>query len=321
MSTYSDSDSAKIAIITVHSLLTIVNIVGNSLVCVIIMKNTLMRTSINYLLMNLAIADMVVAIFFVPRHLLVHTFRHPEGVAGTLVCKLLTGGNLAWVGGTASIVTLIAIATERYFTVVYPLGNRSKLTNGRLKVIILSSWIIGVIFMSPTFVVKDFDKERGLCVPMWPEDWEGKTYSLLWLLLLAVFPVSLMTVLYCRVIYTLWFRRSNLNPRQQGVVRIRKRVTLIAITVSVIFGVCWLAQSISYVVMFHIRTHVFGNVSYVVCTTMIMVNSAINPFIYALLSQRFRKRIKAMISCSGICVGANCRLGISWPRRPRRMES
>ena len=108
---------------------------------------------------------------------------------------------------------------------------------------------------------------------------------------------------------------------QQGVVRIRKRVTLIAITVSVIFGVCWLAQSISYVVMFHIRTHVFGNVSYVVCTTMIMVNSAINPFIYALLSQRFRTRIKAMISCSGICVGANCRLGIPWPRRPRRMES
>ena len=43
MSTYSDSDSAKIAIITVHSLLTIVNIVGNSLVCVVIMKNTLMR--------------------------------------------------------------------------------------------------------------------------------------------------------------------------------------------------------------------------------------------------------------------------------------
>ncbi|XP_074607082.1 QRFP-like peptide receptor [Acropora palmata] len=314
MATYSDSDSAKIAIITVHSVLTIVNIVGNSLVCVVIMKNTLMRTSINYLLMNLAIADMVLAIFFVPRHLLVHTFRHPDGVAGTLVCKLLTGGNLAWVGGTASIVTLVAIATERYFTVVYPLGNRSTPTNGRLKVIILSSWIIGVIFMSPTFVVKDFDKERGLCVPMWPEDWEGKTYSLLWLLLLAVFPVSLMTVLYCRVIYTLWFQRSNLNLQQQGVVRIRKRVTLIALTVSVIFGVCWLAQSISYVVMFHIRTHVFGNVSYVVCTTMIMVNSAINPFIYALLSQRFRTRIKAMISCRGNCVGANCRLGIPWRR-------
>ena len=92
------------------------------------------RTSINYLLMNLAIADLVVAIFFIPRHILVHAFRHPDGVTGTLVCKLFTGGNLAWVGGTTSIVTLIAIATERYFTVVYPLGNKSNLTNGRLKV-------------------------------------------------------------------------------------------------------------------------------------------------------------------------------------------
>lgn len=88
----------------------------------------------NYLLMNLAIADMVVAIFFVPRHVLIHTFRHPDGMTGTLVCKLLTGGNLAWVGGTASIVTLVAIAIERYYTVLYPLGNKSWLTNGKLKV-------------------------------------------------------------------------------------------------------------------------------------------------------------------------------------------
>ncbi|XP_068728138.1 neuropeptide receptor 22-like [Montipora capricornis] len=305
MSTYSDFDSAKIAIITVHSILTIVNIVGNSLVCVVIMKYTRMRTSINCLLMNLAIADMVVAIFFVPRHIFVHTFSHPDGVTGMLVCKLLTGGNLAWVGGTASIVTLVVIAIERYFTVAYPLGNRRNLTNGKLKVIIPSSWIFGVIFMFPTFLVKEFDKERGLCVPMWPEGWTGITYSLLWLLVLAVLPVSLMTVLYCRVIYTLWFKRSELNLRQQGVVRIRKRVTLIAITVSVIFGVCWLAQSISYVLMFHIRTHVFGNVMYVVCTTMIMVNSAINPFIYALLSQRFRNRINEMMSSIVICV-RNC---------------
>ncbi|XP_068669948.1 neuropeptide Y receptor type 6-like isoform X1 [Montipora foliosa] len=318
MSTYSDFDSAKIAIITVHSVLTIVNIVGNSLVCVVIMKYKLMRTSINCLLMNLAIADMVVAIFFVPRHILVHTFSHPDGVTGTSVCKLLTGGNLAWVGGTASIVTLVVIAIERYFTVVYPLGNRSNLTNGKLKVIIPSSWIFGAIFMVPTFLVKDFDKERGLCVPMWPKDWTGIAYSLSWLLVLAVFPVSLMMVLYCRVIYTLWFKRSELILRQQGVVRIRKRVTLIAITVSVIFGVCWLAQSISYVLMFHIRTHVFGNVMYVVCTTMIMVNSAINPFIYALLSQRFRKKIKEMMTCTVICVGAIYKL---YPKRKsRRME-
>lgn len=303
MSTYSESESAKTAIVTVHSILTIVNIIGNSLVCVVIIKNKVMRTSINYLLMNLAIADMVVAIFFVPRHVLIHTFRHPDGMTGTLVCKLLTGGNLAWVGGTASIVTLVAVAIERYYTVLYPLGNNSWLTNGKLKAIIPSSWIFGVIFMLPTFLIKDFDKKRELCVPMWPKDWKGKTYSLMWLLFLAVFPVLLMTVLYSRVIYVLWFKRSKSNLRHQGVVRVRKRVTLIAITVSVIFGVCWLTQSVSYVLMFHIRAHVFGNVIYVASTTMIMVNSAINPFVYALLSQRFRKKIKAMLSCTVICAG------------------
>ena len=43
MSTYSDSESAKTAIVTVHSILTIVNIIGNSLVCVVIIKNKATR--------------------------------------------------------------------------------------------------------------------------------------------------------------------------------------------------------------------------------------------------------------------------------------
>lgn len=43
MSMYTDSESAQIAITTVHSILVISNIAGNSLVCVVILKNQDMR--------------------------------------------------------------------------------------------------------------------------------------------------------------------------------------------------------------------------------------------------------------------------------------
>lgn len=84
--------------------------------------------------MNLAIADLLFAVFIAPSVLLRLTFNHPEGITGTVLCKLLTGGNMAWVGGIASVVTLVTIAIERYYAVMYPLGNKSKFTKRKLKV-------------------------------------------------------------------------------------------------------------------------------------------------------------------------------------------
>ena len=62
------------------------------------------------------------------------TVNHPDGVTGTVLCKFLTYGNFAWVGGCSSFVTLVAVATERYYAVIYPFGNKGELTQRKLKV-------------------------------------------------------------------------------------------------------------------------------------------------------------------------------------------
>ena len=84
--------------------------------------------------MNLAIADMTVATFLAPRYIFIHTFIHPDGVAGNILCRLLTGGNFAWVGACASVFTLVTIAAERHFAVMYPFENKGKLNSRKLKV-------------------------------------------------------------------------------------------------------------------------------------------------------------------------------------------
>ena len=46
----------------------------------------------------------------------------------------------------------------------------------------------------------------------------GKTYTLIWFLLLAFFPVVIMATLYSRVVHTLWFHRPQhqaFDNRQQ----------------------------------------------------------------------------------------------------------
>lgn len=90
------------------------NLIGNILVVVVIKrtKNS-MRMPVNYLLANLAVADITVAVFMVVDQLFFHVVHHPTGVAGDYLCKLLTGKILTWVGSVASVCTLLAIAFER----------------------------------------------------------------------------------------------------------------------------------------------------------------------------------------------------------------
>ena len=74
--------------------------------------------------------------------------------------------------------------------------------------------------------------------------------------------------------------------------KVRKRVTLMVVTVSAIFGICWPTD-----LFFHVVDNFSGlnPVVFSVTHTLIMFNSAVNPFAYALINQRFREKIKGMI--------------------------
>ena len=79
--------------------------------------------------------------------------------------------------------------------------------------------------------------------------------------------------------------------------KVRKRVTLMVITVSAIFAVCWLADCMTYLLAFYTPKHTVGGVAYVATSVMIQLNSAVNPIVYALMNQRFRQKIKRTVCC------------------------
>ena len=122
------------------------------------------RTPVNFLLMNLAIADMAVAVFFAPRYLFIHSITHPEGTAGLLLCKLLTSGNLAWVGASSSVVTLVSTAFERYYAVLHPLGTKGNLTENKVKVNshpCFSKFIIKMMSFEEESIITAMKNRRG----------------------------------------------------------------------------------------------------------------------------------------------------------------
>ena len=86
----------------------------------------------SYLLVNLAVADILYATFIIPKVFFKLIFTHPVGVTGTFLCKFLIRGTVAWVGGVSSILTLVVIAIERHYAAVHPF--KWNFTRRRLKV-------------------------------------------------------------------------------------------------------------------------------------------------------------------------------------------
>ena len=77
----------------------------------------------------------------------------------------------------------------------------------------------------------------------------------------------------------------------------RKRVTLMVVIVSVIFGVCWGTIQLLYSLM-SFTSFQAGPVVIAISNVMVLFNSAANPFVYALFNQNFREKMKGMACCS-----------------------
>ena len=87
---------------------------------------------------------------------------------------------------------------------------------------------------------------------------------------------------------------------KQGVMKVRRRVTLMVVVVTVIFGICWGVNQVVHIFKFF-SSYTVGALPTVVANTMVLVNSAINPFVFALFNQQFREKMKSMICCTDCC--------------------
>ena len=279
------------------SILMIVNLVGNTLVILVVLRNRSMKTPTNYLLINLASADMVVAIFIGIQFIATPTFTHPQGTVGSALCKIITAGTPGWVGAVASVFSLVAIAIERYWAVLHPHSQKIKLTKTKIIILALLSWIVSIIWAVPGFWATTYIKEINGCAHSFSKPIYAKLYTVGWSVVAGVIPISIMGVLYSRVVYRLWFVNNEAaEATQRSLLRYRKRVTKMVIFVTLVYVLCWVPELLIYFLGFT-GTITLEAVHHAIASALIVFNSSINPIVYSLQSSKFRKHLGELICC------------------------
>ena len=187
-----------------YCLLFLVSLVGNTLVAMIVFKTKTLRKPINFLIVNMAMSDMLVPTFLFPRELVLTYTRSwvIGGPLGQVLCKLsIFASNLSF---TVSIQSLVLIAVDRFGAVMFPL--RSPLINSkRCRFFILATWIIAIaIFCVNLFASKVIESPEGLaCVA----DWKGalgeassyKNFVLVMQVIIFYVPLVFITILYSAI--------------------------------------------------------------------------------------------------------------------------
>ncbi|KFQ33500.1 Muscarinic acetylcholine receptor M5, partial [Merops nubicus] len=186
-----------ITIATVTAIVSLITIVGNILVMISFKVNSQLKTVNNYYLLSLACADLIIGIFSMNLYTSYILIGHWS--LGSLACDLWLA--LDYVASNASVMNLLVISFDRYFSITRPLTYRAKRTPKRAGIMIGLAWLISFVLWAPAILCwQYFVGERT--VP--PEECQIQflyepiiTFGTA----IAAFyiPVSVMTILYCRI--------------------------------------------------------------------------------------------------------------------------
>ena len=292
-------------------LILVASLIGNSIIGLIVYKTPTLRKTINYFIANMAMSDLMYAIFLFPRRIaaLYVDSWIIGGSFGQALCKLSLF--LPDLSVLVSIQSLVLIAVDRFAAVVFPL--RSPLISPKLcPFVIFATWIIAMAFFSPylfAFKLVEYPEQRA-CVPKWTEAFGESSsianYNLAGYILFCYIPIVLLIILYSIIVIKL---KSQVHPGEHSAnaeeQRTRRNRSAIKMAIAIVAGFvfCWVPFTIAVLLIYFSWDRASipcGFISFsAVAQFFVACNCVINPPICLIFSSNYRQGLKRLLNGFG----------------------
>ncbi|XP_047243568.1 muscarinic acetylcholine receptor M5b [Girardinichthys multiradiatus] len=186
-----------ITIATVSAIVSLITIVGNVLVLLSFKVNSQLKTVNNYYLLSLAFADLIIGVLSM--NLYTTYILMGYWSLGNIACDLWLA--VDYVASNASVMNLLVISFDRYFSITRPLTYRAKRTPKRAAIMIGLAWLVSFVLWAPPILCwQYFVGERNVPPDQCQIQFLTEPVITFGTAIAAFYiPVSVMTILYCRI--------------------------------------------------------------------------------------------------------------------------
>nr|XP_004666008.2 thyrotropin-releasing hormone receptor-like [Jaculus jaculus] len=304
----------KVVSVFLVLLVCVAGIVGNAMVVLVVLTSQDMHTPTNCYLVSLALADLIVLVAAglpnVSDSLVGHWVYGHAGCLGITYFQYL--------GINISSCSILAFTVERYIAICHPMRAQTICTVARAKRIIASIWGVTSIYCLLWFFLVDLNVHENQRLECGYKV-SRSLYLPIYLLDFTVFflvPLLVAMVLY-GLIGRILFRRPpsqqawqetrrphgqvkdalGIRSRPKGSPSSRKQATRMLAVVVMLFAMLWTPYRTLVLLNSFLARPLLDPWVLLFCRTCVYTNSAINPVIYSLMSQKFRAAFLRMCQC------------------------
>lgn len=275
-------------------LLILIGIIGNFLIVIVVWKKRSLRSTANYLLVNIAAAD-IVCLVFLPLTL-VEKHLSFQGVLSDVLCKFFVSFHVPFTASFASILTLMVLSVERYHAVVKPLNAGIRLREDTVKYAIIAVWTTAIVFTLPTYIF-GFYHNTSKCEYNLEQKYQ-KIYVIILLFSVVFIPFIVISFCYFEIVRELYFK-NKVRPQNievQGDILQKRKLIKLSLSITSAFVLCFFPMGIAVILSVTLyQKNKFGPKYYKFTSVIYFIEAALNPLLYAFQSTNFRRAFKEIL--------------------------
>ncbi|KAM8863084.1 LOW QUALITY PROTEIN: extra-ocular rhodopsin [Spinachia spinachia] len=269
----------------------------NFLTLYVTVRNKKLRNPLNFVLLNLAVADL----FMIVGGFTVTLFTALNGyfILGVTGCNV--EGFFATLGGEIALWSLVVLAVERYVVVCKPMSN---FRFGEKHAIagLLFTWIMAMTCAAPPllgwsrYIPEGMQCSCGIDYYTPKPEIHNTSFVIYMFVLHFTVPLGIIFFCYGRLLCTVR-AAAALQQESETTQRAEKEVTRMVVVMVISFLVCWVPYATVAWYIFANRGAEFGPVFMTVPAFFAKSSALYNPVIYILLNRQFRNCMIITIFC------------------------